>query len=875
MQRRKLLASLAGVIALIAPACGYADNGSYQATGGSFSTGSAVGQSISVQGMPLTGTTATLSFTCPIKSYAGGTYLLSWTCAGGSVTIASTDNSLILSGTFTSGSMSFSGGGGGRGGHVTYWYQFNGAISGVIKSGGVKQQVNGSIAQSVKTTSQIGSGSAPVTAASLGWNSAYSPVVVADVTNSRLLGADNIAGANLVTYGSQGSGADQFESIAGLAEDKSKNIYITDSVLDRLVRIDDLTGSGWVALGGSGAGAKQFSAPRGVTIDSAGKIWIADAGNNRIVRFDDMTGKNWTAFGTLGSGAKQFSGPNSIAFDAQGRIYVTDPGNSRLVRFDDLTGTNWTALTMVNIDPYGYPISSPVGVTVRPSGLIEVVLGDGYMLGFTDMTGAGGSASYWGSTLTGMSVDAAGTLYVTGNFSPGLAQVVNASGAGYFASALGGVQFGPGPVLAAVTTSPTPAAPLLSTAALAFTSRNVGEPGSAQKVTVTNLGSATLPLSSITASPDFPLTDGCPASLGGGASCSLALRFDPTSTGARTGTLAVESTSIHPLLSVELTGTGTAPTAIVLPQALVFQPQQKGIASGSRTVTLANTGTGPLTIASIAAGGDFTETSNCPKVVAPGNGCTIGVNVTPSVTGALSGSLTISDDAIPTGTQQVVTLQGTGLAAAPALTLTAESLYFPDQKTGTVSPAQTVTLTNHSATKVALAAATYPAGFKGTTSCGTALNAGASCAFKIQFAPSAVGPVSGAITIPVTGSASLCLGISGTGVPANYASALTFNPAILNFGALQTGDNAAMSFGITNTSGLPTGLQAIALSGSGAFTITGNNCPTMLAGGKSCSVQVTFQPIVTATYSGNIKVTQSSGAATNVPLEGSATVNGS
>jgi len=173
MQSNKVLLSLAAAIALIAPSRVHADNGSYLGAGGSFSTGTAVGQTISVQGLPLTGTTATLSFTCPITSYAGGTYSLNWTCAGGSITITSTNNSLLLHGTFISGSMSFSGSGGGRGGHVTYWYQFNGAIKGQIKSGAVIEAFNGSIAQSVKTTAQIGTGSAPVTAASFGWNSAY------------------------------------------------------------------------------------------------------------------------------------------------------------------------------------------------------------------------------------------------------------------------------------------------------------------------------------------------------------------------------------------------------------------------------------------------------------------------------------------------------------------------------------------------------------------------------------------------------------------------------------------------------------------------------------------------------------------------------
>jgi len=48
-----------------------------------------------------------------------------------------------------------------------------------------------------------------------------------------------------------------------------------------------------------------------------------------------------------------------------------------------------------------------------------------------------------------------------------------------------------------------------------------------------------------------------------------------------------------------------------------------------------------------------------------------------------------------------------------------------------------------------------------------------------------------------------------------------------------------------------------------------------LAGGKSCTLQITFQPTITAIYSGILKVSESSGAKTNVALSGSATVNGS
>ena len=871
----KNVALSAMLLTLIVPSLLKADNGVYSGTGGTFSTGTSTGQNISVQGLPLAGTTATLSFTCPITSYSGGTYSLNWTCAGGSVTISSTDNTLVMHGSFYSGSMSFSGSGGGRGGHVSYWYQFNGNVYGKVRTGTTTQQVNGSISQLVETTSQLGAGSAPVSSASLGWNSAYSPVLVGDLANTRILGADNIDGNNLVAYGSSGNGVGQFETIAGLAQDSARRIYITDSALNRLVRIDDMTGANWVDFGTSGSRENQFSGPSGVTIDAAGKIWVADSGNNRIVRFDDMRGKNWTSFGSLGTGANQFSGPGSIAFDAQGRIYVTDQGNARLVRFDDLTGKNWTALTQVNIDPYGYPLDSPIFVHILPSGLIEVGLGIGEIISMTDMTGANGVVSSVGSTLSGMSIDNSGTIYVSGAFNPGLAQIADAAGAGYYASALGGAQFQPGPVLAQLTSSPTPASPVLSTAAISFVTRNVGEPGAVRHVFLNNLGATTMPISSITASPDFKVANLCPASLKGGDFCEMTLQFDPTTTGPRTGTLAVETASVHPLLNVSLSGIGTAPDAVVLPNTLAFLPQQSGIASSAQTVTLTNTGSGPLTISSIAASGDYAATSNCPTVVAPGNGCTINAVFKPAANGTRSGVLTISDDALPTGATQTAALSGTGQSTTPAFTLTPESLYFPDQQTATVSTSQTVTLKNISSSAVSFTAPLYPAGFKGTSTCGTSLAAGSSCAFHIQFAPAATGPVVGAVSIPITGHSSLSLAVAGTGTPSTYAAALSFNPGILDFGALQTGDNPSMSMSITNTSGLPTGIQSIGLEGSGAFTLTGNNCPAILAGGKSCTLQITFQPTITAIYSGILKVSESSGAKTNVALSGSATVNGS
>ena len=858
------------VALLVSATAALADNGSYSGSGGSFSTGTAAGQSISVQGVALSGLNATASFTCPISTYGAGTYQLTWSCAGGAMTIVSADGSLSMNGSFMSGSMTFSGGGGGKGGHVTYWYAFSGKFTGAVTIAGQSQRVLGSISTEVKTTAQIGAGSAPLYSLSMGWSSAYSPVVVADAVNGRLIAADNITGTNLVTYGSYGSGTGQFSSISGLAQDAAGRIYVADSLLNRIARIDDLTGKNWTELGSSGSGNLNFSAPLGVAIDAQGKIWVADSGNDRIVRFDDMTGANWTAFGSAGSGAGQFSAPSAIAFDAQGRIYVADSGNNRLVRSDDLSGTNWTTLSQINIDPYGYLLNGVNAVAVTSTGRIFAGTPAGWLYRIDDMTGANGQAASWTPSVSGMSLDAAGTIYLAGGFSPPLAQTLDAVGTGHYLSSLGLTGLQPTVLLALAVPSPRPAAPRLSVAALSFPSRNVGEPGATQTLSVTNIGGQPLAISSLTATPDFLLANGCSAPLAGGSTCTIGVRFDPTATGPRAASLQIESNGAHPLLSVALSGTGTAPAVSILPGALTFGAQALSTSSGAESLTLANPGTGPLTISSIVASGDFSATWNCPSVLAPGAGCTIGAVFTPTAAGARTGSLTIADDLTAAGSQQTVSLSGVGSSTTPALSLSPESLLFPPQQVNIASAAQSVTLHNSSSAAVALGTPAFPAGFTGSTTCGKSLAAGASCTVSVQFHPGTAGAFTGRLTIPVTGGASLALGLAGAGVLSGGSPSLSMNPNPVSFGMLVVGDNPSINMTVANPTGMPVGIRSIARTGSSAYSITRNNCPKILNGGASCTVQVTFIPPAIGTYSGTLTITESSGAATPVALAGSA-----
>ena len=216
-------------------------------------------------------------------------------------------------------------------------------------------------------------------------------------------------------------------------------------------------------------------------------------------------------------------------------------------------------------------------------------------------------------------------------------------------------------------TGTTPAASL-SPASLTFSDQNVGTRSAPQAATLSNTGNAPLALSSITIagadSGDFAQTNNCGSSLAAGAHCTISVTFTPATTGTRTATLAVSDNASGSPQQVSLTGTGTRPAASVSPTSVLFVlPQLVGTTSAPQTVTLSNTGTGTLTISSIAISGgnsgDFAQTNNCGSSVAPGASCSISVTFAPTGILVRTSTLVITDNA--SGSPQQVSLTGTGL----------------------------------------------------------------------------------------------------------------------------------------------------------------------------------------------------------------------
>jgi hypothetical protein len=106
------------------------------------------------------------------------------------------------------------------------------------------------------------------------------------------------------------------------------------------------------------------------------------------------------------------------------------------------------------------------------------------------------------------------------------------------------------------SSTPTPLVSL-SPSTLAFTSQNLNTISTAQNVTLTNTGTGTLSVSSITASGQFGASNNCGATVASGANCTIQVTFDPTATGAQTGTLTISDNGAGSPQTVALSGTGT------------------------------------------------------------------------------------------------------------------------------------------------------------------------------------------------------------------------------------------------------------------------------------------------------------------------------
>ena len=286
----------------------------------------------------------------------------------------------------------------------------------------------------------------------------------------------------------------------------------------------------------------------------------------------------------------------------------------------------------------------------------------------------------------------------------------------------------------------------LAPASLVFAAQPVGTSSTAQNVTLTNTGNATLNITNIQLTGDYAQTNTCPATLAPTSGCTISVTFTPSASGPRSGTLTINDDGYGSPQIVNLTGTGATYIATLTPTSLVFSSQSVGTPSAAQSVILTNAGNAALNVGNIQTTGDFAQTNNCPATLAANSSCTLNVTFAPTMTGTRNGTLTVTDNS--QGSPQTVNLTGTGSAApAPVATLNPTSLVFPGQQVGTSSTAQAVTLTNTGNAVLNITKIQLTGDYAQTNTCPATLAANASCAINATFTPTASGNRNGTLTI--------------------------------------------------------------------------------------------------------------------------------
>jgi hypothetical protein len=260
----------------------------------------------------------------------------------------------------------------------------------------------------------------------------------------------------------------------------------------------------------------------------------------------------------------------------------------------------------------------------------------------------------------------------------------------------------------------------------------------------------------------------CGSALSPGASCSFTIAFSPMIAGSLSGQLLVYDDQGDSPQWITLTGTGQggAPAVSLSPASLTFTTQLIGTSSSAQVVTLSTTGSAALNVSGFSFTGtnaaDFSQTNTCGSSLAAGGNCTISVMFTPAGIGSRTASLSISDDA--TDSPQTVPLTGTGTVVS----LSPATVSFGNQKVGTTSPAQKVTLANFGSSALNITtvrlAGTNPGDFIQTNNCGSSVAAAASCTINVTFTPKATGVRTGIFGIADNGGGSpQQVTLSGTG----------------------------------------------------------------------------------------------------------------
>lgn len=588
----------------------------------------------------------------------------------------------------------------------------------------------------------------------------------------------------------------------GVAGLRAGGVAIRDSA-GGLLDLEPLNGTGMgpaIAFGGgapSVVSAGALTLPTALAVDPAGDLFILDSGNGRVLEVPAAGGPAAILTSGLGQGT-------ALALDGFGDVLVADrlahqlrviPAAGGPPQTQDLGSVEPNALAvdagsniLIADGSTGRVLKLPFGVVASASQPIALVSGL--------------------SNPTGLSLDAAGNLYITDN-----GQLLKAPAGGGTATPIAVGLSGVGSVV-------------VDAAGDLF----VADSANAVVLQLMAGGGFPVPMANLSSAGGLALDDA--------------------------GNLYVADTGNNRILKLQR---AQAP-------AMTFPATPVGSRAPVQSTFVQNIGNQALILTGLTVSANFAQVpsggADCvvPGQLAPGTACTIAVAFTPGSVGPLNGSVTLTDNAMNRpGSTQAIPLTGSGLPGP--LTVTPSMLDFGTSDIGAVGASQSVAVTNTTGLALTMGTPGVTGNYAVTrNTCVGSIAIGASCSVSVQFRPLAAGTNNGILTIRESSpAASQTVTLIGVGNPH-----VSVSPAALAFGAVHRASNYRY-VKITNDTGATLSMGTPTVEGDFALR---NECGAQLAPGAACRIGVQFRPAAAGALTGVLHINDAFGGGQSVALSG-------
>ena len=374
---------------------------------------------------------------------------------------------------------------------------------------------------------------------------------------------------------------------------------------------------------------------------------------------------------------------------------------------------------------------------------------------------------------------------------------------------------------------------------------------------------------------DFKIgTESCAARIvsGGGGTCTIAVRFQPTlgaGEGRRAATLPITYAGTLGDPAPSNASVGVAGVAL-LPLAQSAATVNAAAVVGSPTtssVLLTNRASTAITLGALTFGGalpgdyalDASNGCTSGLVLGASTSCTLVIRFAPAAAGTRNASLAIAHSA--PGSPQSLTLLGNATPAPQGrIELGAVTLTYADTQLGS-SALQSLVVRNSGNLSLSFSAFTFGGtnagdfARSGDCSAVVPLPIGGQCTLTVTFSPAALGARGGTLSIASDASnGTAVLALAGTGVPVP-APQVSLTPALLDFGTQTVGGiYPARRIHLANTGTADLAIAAIAVEGAGYASVSAVACPPVLSAGASCDVDIAFAPLAATSYAAAMRV---------------------